>query len=170
MSKKVDALMEKFNATASAKEAEQLLKEIDTLSRRDQLAAATAFEKGMLQEIDGIKLSDGELFQAEAMLEILEKLGPLGQMLAGSDTPEDQEGFESALFLSRSIAKVIEIKGDKADQKLKVFAEEAKKIPDSQFNTEIGQLKLMISFSRRLSEMDGTAPATPKGNPFSKGM
>lgn len=67
--------------------------------------------------------------------------------------------------LCEAFNQIAQAKGDNAGPVVKVFAEEAAKLTDAQYNDMLEQIKLVVRVSDRVSTPPPAAPA----NPFRKG-
>jgi len=73
-------------------------------------------------------------------------------------------GTAEALVSAQTFLNLSNAKGDKADPVVQAYAEAAGQMPDEEFSSAIGHLKLLVQVSEKV------APAAPKvvANPFRK--
>jgi len=177
----MDKFMAKIDAAQAPEDIDAAFAGLSALKPQTRTRAINTIERGIVSEMRHIfnEISVPEL-RAEIEIVKLTSSGPLRDILGVIDSlfgeeqpePEENNSTQDLKLAAQTVLNISNIKGDKADPLLKAFVAEAAKMTDREYNSDHGQMTLVLRMAEKVqAEAQAAAKAAapkPAGNPFRK--
>ena len=168
--------MTEFNAarfTARLQNAEtpaevnKMFEEITSLSAPEQKAAIDAVEKEVVSSFTE-EFSGPELSQLRLVFNALDqaKDTPQGAFVLSQVEAMLGEDVGGGQAISQTFLNIHNLKGEEAHPFVKAYVAEASGLSDEEYNSSVGQMRLMLS---AIDKVKAESKPKPPANPFRKG-
>lgn len=176
----LDDFMARLETSRAPADIDAVFNGLSALKPQTRTRAINAIERSLVADLRQA-FNEISLPELRADLEIarLQQNSPLGGILGligdllGEPPIPAETGVANDLKIgAQMVLNVNTLKGDKADPLVKQFAAEAAKLTDKEYNSDYGQMTLMLRMAEKVqaeAKAAAAAPAPkPAANPFRK--
>lgn len=151
----------------SPAEVNKMFEEITSLPATEQKVAIDAVENAVVASFTE-EFSGPEVSQLRLVFNALDqaKGTPQGAFVMSQVEAMIGDEVEGGLAISQAMLNIHNLKGENSSQFVKTYVEEAAKLSDEEYNSSVGQMRLMLSVVEKAKSEN-----KPKlsSNPFRKG-
>lgn len=152
---------------ASPAEVNKMFEEITSLPAAEQKAAIDAVEKEVVASFTE-EFSGPEISQLRLVFNALDqaKDTPQGAFVMSQVEAMIGDDVEGGLAISQAFLNIHNLKGEDSAPFVKNYVEAASQLSDDEYNSSIGQMRLMLSV---VDKAKSESKPKPPANPFRKG-